>query len=130
MVSDSQLAQSRRKAESRMTETVTARTITESVDPETHATIRTVTATHYAGIALVKYPTLTVSPQQSAGQQFTTADRMIGIPVGAPIIPADAEIRVDTSRVDTSLVGRTFRPTNSPQSGQVTSHRYPVEEIA
>jgi hypothetical protein len=34
------------------------------------------------------------------------------------------------SSVDPSLVGRKFRVAGNAQAGQVTSHRYPVEEVS
>jgi len=118
----------RAAAEARMTETIIAGVETEAVDPDTLETITIVTPT-YAGPALVKYPTLTVSDQDAGGQQYTAAQVTVGVPVSAGVLPVDSIITPTASTVDQSLIGRRYRVTAAPQSGQVTSHRHPVEEL-
>jgi len=122
------LAAGRAAAEARMTEKVVAGVETESVDPDTLETVTIITAS-YTGPALVKYPTLTVSDADAGGQQFATADIVVGIPISATLLPVDTIISPTASTVDPSLIGRRYRITAAPQSGQTTSHRYPVQEL-
>jgi hypothetical protein len=124
------LADGRKFQEDGMLDQITAGSFTETIDPVTLATVRTITTTHYTGSALVKFPTLTVSDRTAAGQQYTTADVVVKVPIGAPRIPVNDLIVVNASTSDLLLVGREFRVKAAPQSGQVTSHRYPVEELS
>jgi hypothetical protein len=119
----------RKQALTLMTETITAGPFTETVNASLQ-TVRTITATSYAGVARVKYPTLTVSERNPVGQQVAATDIMVGVPITAPRIPTGALIVVNASTVDGLLVSREFRVKAAPQGGQVTSHRYPVEELS
>jgi hypothetical protein len=124
------LAMGRAQAESRMTETITAGPFVETIDPSTLATVRTITTTSYTGPARVKYPTLTVSERDSGGQQYAAVDIVVSVPMSGARIPVGALVTVTASTVDGSLVAREFRVKASAQSGQVTAHRYPVEELS
>lgn len=132
MTVESILAQARERTEAtRMTETVEVGTFTEAVDPDTLATTRTLGATVYADKGQVKYPSATVSESTAAGQQVGAVDIILKIPVGAgPNIRAGHLVRVTASTVDASLVTREFRVKAWPQSGQVSAHRYPLEELS
>lgn len=121
------LAMGRVHANARMTETVVAESVTITSDNDGNP-VRTVTATHYTGSAQVKYPSLVVSEPNAGSAQFAAADVTVKIPSGSPRIPVGAEFRVTASTADALLVARTFRVKGSPQSGQTTAHRYPVEE--
>jgi hypothetical protein len=101
----------------------------ETVDEDTGATVRVMYAV-YSGPALVKYPTLTSSSRESGDQQYESTDIVVKVPIDAPILPGGTIIRPTASGFDASLVGRRYRVKAWPQSGQVTSHRYPVEEIS
>jgi hypothetical protein len=126
---NSALAAGAARAESRMTETVVAGTEIETVDPDSLQTIVTIDAI-YSGTAQVKYPTLTASDRQAGGQQVSDLSLVVKLPTKSVILPKNTIIKPTGSTVDESLVGRRYRVTGAPQSGQVTSHRYPVEELS
>jgi hypothetical protein len=128
MSRDTVLAQGRARVEASMRETILAASYSETVG-DNLATVRNLVTTHYEGVATVEYPTLAVSEREVAGQQVSAADIVVKVPVAAPPIPDGDMIRVLTSASDGALVGREFRVKGAPQSGQVTSHRYPVEEL-
>lgn len=119
----------RSQAESRMTETVSSVSIVITVDPNTLVTTETPT-THYAGIARVKYPTITVSDREVAGQQIAFQDIIVSVPVGSAIVEPGQTFIVSASIADASLIGREYRVKAAPQAGQVTALRYPVEELS
>lgn len=124
------LAFGRRMAEARMTETVTVGVYTDSTDGSGNP-VRTLTSSHYSGVGQIKYPSLTVSETSGAGQQVASADVVLKVPVGAAnAVRAGDEVLVSASTVDGSLVGRRFRVRAWPQSGQVTAHRFPLEELS
>ena len=115
--------------EAGFTETIRAGLWVEGIDPATYETVRTLTDVRYSGVGLVKYPTLTVSDQAAVGQQFGVQGVTVKIPISAALIPEGHTIIVDASTADPSLVGREFLVKGAPQSGQTTSHRYPVSEV-
>ena len=129
---DEILADGRAQANARMTETVIAELVHTESDTETGEPVRVVDAVLYGGVngapAQVKYPTLTVAEPVAGGAQNAVADIIVKIPAGSPRIPVGAEFRVISSTSDELLVGLILRVKGSPQSGQTTSHRYPVVE--
>ncbi|MCU1441134.1 MAG: hypothetical protein JWP85_2131 [Rhodoglobus sp.] len=127
MSRESLIARGRAFQEKSFTEQIEAGTWTESVDPETLETITTF-AGGYAGPALVKYPDLSVDERTAVGQQYSSTDLIVKVPVAEAIIPEGTIILVTASTSDASLVGRKYRVKAAPQSGNVTSHRYPVVE--
>jgi hypothetical protein len=114
-------------AESRMTEAVKVGPLVEVEDPTTYEMVKTVQADQI-GIAQVKYPTLTVSERDLPGSQVGIGDVVVKRPVSAPISPVGHWFEVTASSIDPSLIGRRYRIKSAPQSGQVSSHRYPVAE--
>lgn len=125
------LGMGRTWAVARMTETVTVGIYADSTSPTTGDPVRTLTTSHYSGAGQIKYPSLTVSETSGAGQQVGSADVVLKVPVGSAnaVRPGD-EVLVSASSVDGSLVGRRFRVKAWPQSGQVTAHRFPLEELS
>lgn len=126
------LAMGRAQAESRFTETVTF--FSESlgaipdggIDP---AVVETVI--HADILGRIKFPSLNVSDREAAGQLVAVQSPEVHVAVGAaPNVREGHFARVTASTVDASLVGRKFRITGWPQSGTVTSHRYPVTEAS
>jgi len=121
----------RRMAESRMTETVTVGVYTDGTDPVTGDPTRVLATSHYAGVGQIKYPSVSVSETSGSGQQVASADVVLKVPVeSAPDVRAGDEVLVSASTADGSLVGRRFRVKAWPQSGQVTAHRFPLEELS
>lgn len=130
------LGMGRSWAGARMTEIVTVGVYVDGTDPATGNPTRVLSVTHYPvgddpGAGQIKYPSLTVSETSGAGQQVASADVVLKVPVGSAnaVRPGD-EVLVSASSVDGSLVGRRFRVKAWPQSGQVTAHRFPLEELS
>jgi hypothetical protein len=127
------LGMGRRFSELRMTETVTVGLYTDGTDPVTGDPTRVLSVTNYSGVGQIKYPSLSVSESDGAGQQVASADVVLKVPVeSAPDVRAGDEVLVSASTADGSLVGRRFRVKAWPQtqSGQVTAHRFPLEELS
>lgn len=121
----------RAQAESRFTETLTFYTSTVTQNPDTLIDTVTETAIHAAIPGRIKYPTSTVSESSAVGQVFAAQDVQAHVAVGsATNVRADHFCRVTASTVDPGLVGRVYRVKGSAQSGQVTAHRFPVEEVS
>lgn len=129
MVSPSQRAQARYQTQTQFTEMITAGSYEETVDDDLN-TVRTIVATHYTGLAQVKYPTLTVSDKAALGQQMVEQSVIVKVPSGSVRIPEGDMVIVTASTADALLVDREFRVEGSPQSGETTSHRYPVKELS
>lgn len=114
-----------------MTETVTAGAYREDVDDDTLVTTRTLLDETYIGPGWIQYPSLTVSETSAGGQQVASAAPVLKVPIGAaPDIREGNLVRVTASTVDPTLVNREFRVKAWPQSGQVSAHRYPLEELS
>ncbi|GAA4762600.1 DUF6093 family protein [Microbacterium gilvum] len=122
------LRDGRRLAEARMTETVLVGRFVDGTDEETGNATRVLAEERYTGIGRVKYPSLTVS-DTSAGLPVAEQQLTVSIPSGSPQCFEGDDVVVSASAVDGLLVGRRFRITGEPQSGQTTAHRYPVREL-
>lgn len=120
----------RSQAVSRMTETVTAGTFTDGVDPATGAPIRVPADERYAGIGRVRYPTSTVSDRDGTGQVVQSQDLILSIPTGSARLFEGDEVLVVSSSADDLLVGRRYQIAGSAQAGQTTAHRYPLTELS
>lgn len=125
------LAAARADAVSRFTETFTAFTTELVLDPNTgaHTDVETPIYTGVAGS--IKFPTMTVSEPEQAGQVPAVQDVEVHVAVGAtPNAAVGVSWRITGSTVDTSLIGRVFRTKGLPQAGFVSAHRYPVEVVS
>jgi hypothetical protein len=124
-----QLPYLRSQAESRFTETFKAYTVTRT-GPDADGLYTDTEVTVYAAVAgRWKSPTLTVSEHEQGAQVPAVQDTQIHVAVGStPLVSVNTMWRVTASTVDASLVGREARTKGLPQAGQVTAHRYPVEE--
>jgi hypothetical protein len=101
-----------------------------TVDPDTLDDVEATTVLHTVP-GRIKFPTLTVSERSAVGQVFATQQVNVHVAVGStPNVRVDHFVVVLASTVDPSLVGRKFRVSGNAQAGQVTSHRYPVEEVS
>lgn len=119
----------RRMAVSMMTETVTVGTESKATNPATGDPVRTVASPVYSGVAQVKFPSLVVSERDVQGQQVAATSPVLKLPVAVGSVLTGHVVRVTASSSDPTLVGRWFRVKALPQSGQVTAHRYPLEEV-
>ncbi len=124
------LAMGRTQAEARMTETIRFYSVTGTVvNPTTLVSVET-TVEHYNGPARVHYPVGAVQQTDPGNQFVALQDLSVSIPTSAPAVPVDAIGVVSASIIDASLVARKCRVKGAPAAGQVTAHRYPVEEIS
>ena len=119
----------RAEAESRMTETLTVGVETFVTDPVTGDAVRSVADPVYSGIGQIKFPSMVVSERDAQGQQVAATSQMLRLPVSVGAVAKGHVVRVTASSSDSTLVGRWFRVKSLPQSGQVTAHRYPLEEV-
>ena len=128
----SAVAAGRRAANSRMSESVTVTTAAPGTTmDESTGTYPDIITSHYAGIARIKYPTLTVSEKTPVGQTLAAQDVTLHLPVGlASQVRVDDVVTVTYSSVDPDLIGRTFRIKGLGQAGQVSASRFPVESIS
>jgi hypothetical protein len=125
------LGMGRVMASSRLSETLKFYSVDgTTVDPVTLEDVEDITVLHTVP-GRVKYPTLTVSERSAVGQVFATQSVNVHVAVGsAPNVRTNHFVTVTASTADPALVGRKFRVTGNAQSGQVTAHRFPVEEVS
>jgi hypothetical protein len=125
------LSRGRKRADARMTETVTAGHFTDGVDEENGNPTRVpVGEPLYDGIARVKYTDNAVRNAEGASQLVTTQDVTVSLPHGSVVLPEGTDVLVTASVSDASLVGRVYKVDGSPTLGQSTAHRYPVTELS
>ena len=124
------LSMGRKQAEARFTETFKAFTVENVLDEETGLETPTEVAVYASVPGRWKSPTMTVSERAQGAQVPAVQDTQIHVAVGAtPLVGVNTMWRVIASDSDSSLVGREARTKGLPQAGQVTAHRYPVEEV-
>lgn len=126
------LTMGRGMAESRNTETLTFYVSNGiSPNPDTLVDVESRTNLHVGIPGRVKFPTATVSESSAVGQSVASQSVIVSVAVGAtPLVRTDHFCIVTGSAVDPGLIGRKFRIQGMPASGQVTAHRYPVEEVS
>lgn len=125
------VAMGRAFIESTFTETVEFYRVSgTAVDPETLNEVETKVVV-YTVPARVKYASMIVAEKRGAGEVIGSQSVTVSVAVGStPTVNTDFFCKVTSSTVDTSLIGRVFRVKGFPQAGQVTAHRYPVEEVS
>jgi hypothetical protein len=123
------LERGRQFALARMTETVVAGRFRRRTNAS-GAAERTLETERYTGVAQVAYPSMVVTGSEAASQEVAAQSLVVKLPVGAALLHEGDEIEVQASTADSALIGRVYRVKGSPQSGQVTSHRYPVEQLS
>lgn len=102
----------------------------KQIDPDTlnEADVETVLVTVSGRI---KYAATSSNDSVASGQPVVAQRLTAAVPVGSTSgVAVDHFIRVTASTVDSSLVGRVYRVAGLPQSGQVTAHRYELEEVS
>jgi len=120
----------RREAEARFTETFTAFTVSRVLGAG-GAYADTDIPVHADVAGRVKFPTLTVREREQGAQVPAVQDVQVHVAVGAtPDVAVNTLWRCAASASDSSLVGRVFRTKGLPQAGNVTAHRYPVEQVS
>lgn len=123
------LALGRRQAESRFTEAFEFFSVESGVIPDGQIDPVDVETVLYTVPGRIRFPSLNVSDRESAGQLVGVQDITASVAVGAtPGVREGHFCRVVSSSVDATLAGRVLRVSGSPQSGQVSAHRYPLTE--
>lgn len=130
MLSESQRAKARYQLERRMTETVQAGPYKSGTDATTGDAMNTITSTAYAGKGRIKYETTMVSDSDTSSQTVASQRLILSIPTGSPRLNDGDGVTVSASLADELLVGRFYTVEGSPESGQTTSHRYPLKELS
>lgn len=120
----------RREAQGRFTETLEVFTVTRVLGDDGRYTDTETTV--YASVkGRVKFPSMSVRERAQGAQVPAVQDVAVHVAVGAtPAVVVNTLWRVTASAADPSLVGRVFRTKGLPQAGQVTAHRYPVEQVS
>lgn len=112
-----------------MRETVTAGKLERTAN-EHHVTVNTITDPPlYSGRATIEYDSLAVQERTPGDRATAVQTPILKVPVAATLLPTGTHVIVDASLSDASLIGRTFSVTGSPDSAQVTCHRYPLKEF-
>lgn len=124
------LDQARLRSEARMTEVVEAGLFTDRTDETTGDPIRELVTERYTGKARIKYESLTVSDSDTTSQSVASQKPMLSVPSGSPAIFEGDEVRVISSTADGLLIDRFYTVDGAPQSGQTSSHRYPLTELS
>lgn len=119
----------RRLAESRMSEDVTVGSFKDDVDEETGEPIRVPVVSRYSGEARIRWGSREVTNADAPMMPVTVQEPYLSVPVGTPLLHDNDEVLVVASESDEILVGRRFRVQGFPVAGQVTAHRYPLEEL-
>lgn len=123
------LAASRAYAATRFTEVLEFFSVESGVIPDGQIDPVDVETILYTVPGRLRFPSLNVSDRESAGQLVGVQDITASVAVGAtPGVLEGHFCRVVSSSVDASLAGRVLRVSGSPQAGQVSAHRYPLEE--
>ena len=124
------LQRGRRRANERMSETVTVGSFTDGVADDGSAT-RVPAVTRYASKpGRIKYESLNAQEQDGAGSPVALQTPHLSVPTGSPRFFEGDEVLCEASEADVLLVGRLYRVTGSAQAGQTTAHRYPLEELS
>lgn len=113
-----------------MTETVVAGRYSSGTDPDTGDATQTLTETIYTGKGRIKYESLTVSDSDTSSQTVASQTPMLSIPTDSPLLHEGQGVKVTASTADDLLVDRFYKIEGAPQSGQTTSHRYPLSELS
>lgn len=121
----------RAEAESRMKETVTVGSFTDSTDPDTMQPVRTIVTERYTGKARLRYGSLTAASTATGSDQIAqpivVQTPYLSVPWGTPRLFEGDEVRVDDSQ-NPLLPGRTYQVAGNGVGE--TAHRYPLTELS
>lgn len=114
----------------RFTETFKVFRVTSVLNEDTGLYVDTEVAVYASVVGQFKFPTLAVREREQGAQVPAVQDVTIKVAVAStPDVEVGHLWRCTASTVDASLVGRVVRTKGLPQAGQVTSWRYPVEQV-
>lgn len=118
----------RKQAEARFTEAFEFFTETDGVDPVTLNPTVTVTVLADDIPGRVKFPKREAGTPEVAGQVPVVTGLEVHVGVGSFAATPNTLVKVTDSTIDTELIGRVYRVTDSPVMGSVTAWRTPVED--
>lgn len=118
----------RSEANSRMHESVQVGQFKDGVDEETGDPTWELVTERYTGPARIRWGSREVTNADAPSMPVTVQEPYLSIPFGSPLLRDNDEVLVTVSE-DPILVGRRFRVQGYPIAGQVTAHRYPLEEL-
>lgn len=128
------LARARAAANELMTELVRVGPAVDGVNPETGDPTRTIPEVRYGGqdgaTARVKYVADSVSESSASGDPVAVQRPILKVPSGTVRLTEGDAVFVVSSEVDDILIGRWYRISGSPDSGQTSAHRYPLTELS
>lgn len=116
------------EAESRMGELVQVGRFTDGVDEVTGDPTWDLVAERYAGKARIRWGSREVTNADAPSTPVTVQEPYLSVPFGTVLLRDNDEVLVVGSD-DPVMVGRRFRVQGFPVAGQVTAHRYPLEEL-
>lgn len=122
------LGMGRAQAESRMTQTWEIGTLMESTDPVTFDVTHVLDVV-YDGPGRYRSQTWTTSEPMPGKQLVSVQSEELHLPAGTSGITVDMRAVCTACPEDASLVGKVLRVKGRPSQGQVTSARFPVEDI-
>lgn len=125
---DAALPRLRAEAESRMRESVQVGRFEDGVDEETGDPTWELVTERYTGSARIRWGSREVTNADAPSMPITVQEPYLSVPFGSPLLRDNDEVLVIGSE-DPILVGRRFRVQGYPVAGQVTAHRYPLEEL-
>jgi hypothetical protein len=82
----------------------------------------------YTGSGRIRWGSREVTNADAPSMPITVQEPYLSVPFGSPLLRDNDEVLVAASE-DPILVGRRFRVQGYPVAGQVTAHRYPLEEL-
>jgi hypothetical protein len=117
-----------------MTETITVGSFEDGVAEDGSPT-RVPVETKYEGLpGRVRYGTLSASSASTGSsdiaQPVVLQTPYLSVPHGSPRFYEGDEVRVDASASDDLLAGRSYEIAGNAIVGQVTAHRYPLNELS
>lgn len=118
----------RAEAESRMSELVQVGRFADGVDDATGDPTWDLVAERYSGKARIRWGSREVTNADAPSTPVTVQEPYLSVPFGTVLLRDNDEVLVVGSD-DPVLVGRRFRVQGFPVAGQVTAHRYPLEEL-
>ncbi|MFJ4997112.1 DUF6093 family protein [Microbacterium sp. NPDC088619] len=124
------LQRGRESSERRMTETVQSGPYKSGTDPDSGDATNEIVSTTYSGKGRIKYETTTVSDSDTSSQTVASQRLILSIPTDSPRLQDGDGVTVSASLSDELLIGRFYTVEGSPESGQTTSHRYPLKELS
>ncbi|MGW9268330.1 DUF6093 family protein [Microbacterium sp. NPDC055599] len=118
----------RAEAESRMTDRVQVGRFKDGVDETTGNPTWEIVTERFAGRARIRWGSREVTNADAPSTPVTVQEPYLSVPFGTVLLRDNDEVLVVGSD-DPVLVGRRFRVQGFPVAGQVTAHRYPLEEL-